>query len=161
MENKKRKFNIIDLIVLLVLVALIALAAWYFLRPKTDTEGGSQPLSKPTVRFSVLCDDLSPEIAEQIITTLQGEPRDIDGLSVTPRRIFNSNQLIDAEVTAWETLPRDDGTVALILTVDAAPAITSTTYTVGYQELRVGVNYNVKTFAIEISGKVLSLETLS
>lgn len=161
MKNKKLfgKLNIIDIFILLVLVAAIVFAALYFLRPHEVVEDAESGASN--VRFSLLCEDISPEIAENIITALESEPRTVGDTTISPRRIFNSNQLLSAEVTDWELVQREDDTTDLIVTVEGNMSVTDTVISLGAQELRIGISYNLKTTDIEIAGKVLSVEKLS
>ena len=164
MKKKKLfgKFNIIDILILLAIVVVIGLAIWFFHEPEIiATKAATEELSEPTLRFSFISMSMAPELADSVIDALQGEPREIDGITAYPNRLFNNYMLIDAQITDWEKLEREDGTVDLVLTVECTPSFNNNTYVLGVQELRVGINYTLKTYAIELSGKVLSLEKIS
>ena len=159
--GKGGKLNIIDIIIILVLVAAIAVVAVKVLNKGSDTPGANDAVSEePNLRFTVVCEQIQESLANNIIAELEQEEVTIDGTAASPRRIFNSNKLYDASVTAWETKPAKDGTVDLWLTVEGVSSDATGSYSLGVQDIRVGIAYNVKTVCIEISGTVYSMEPL-
>lgn len=160
---KKRKLNIIGILVLLVLVAAIALFAYWMIRPSAnETIGTEIEVSESNLHFSVLCDDVPRELTENIEKSVNGEDRDLGGEVVSPRRIFNSGKLVDAEIvecTIFETEDEDNVQIRFELDTCAQPG--PGVYTIGWQEIRLGIGYNVKTVGIEIQDCVVSMETIS
>lgn len=163
MKNKKLfgKLNIIDILILLILIAALVFVGVRLFGGNGGGPATELPTSEPNLRFTVLCPQLPRELAEEAVSALQGEDVVVGESIVTPRRIFNSNSLLDAEIVSWEIVEREDGLVDLHLTVEAASLVGEGTYTVGKQEIRVGVEYSVKTTRVELMGQVLSMEILS
>lgn len=163
MKNKKLfgKLNIIDILILLILIAALVFVGVRLFGRNGGGPATELPTSEPNLRFTVLCSQLPRELAEEAVSALQGEDVVVGESIVTPRRIFNSNSLLDAEIVSWEIVEREDGLVDLHLTVEAASLVGEGTYTVGKQEIRVGVEYSVKTTRVELMGQVLSMEILS
>lgn len=159
MKLSGKKFNILDVIVVLLLVAVLAFAAWR-LFGKDEGIGGTTQVSKPNIRFTVLCDDLDPTLAEHLTQMLEGGEMTVGGSTVERTRLYNSNKLVDARVTAHEIVENENGTSDLLLTVEANATVTPGAYSVVTQEVRVGKEYKVKTVGIEIDGVILSLEQL-
>lgn len=163
MKNKKLfgKLNIIDIFILLILVAALVFVAVRLFGGHNGAAATELPTSEPNLRFTVLCTQLPRELAEETIAALQGEDVTVDDSIVSPRRIFNSNALLDAEIVSWDLVETEDGLVNLHLTVESASEYSVGSYSVGKQEIRVGAEYSVKTTRIELKGCVLSMETLS
>ena len=158
--GKGGKLNIIDLLIILILVAAIALVCVRLFSDKTETLGSENAITQPNLRFTVLVEDIHPELAAQVVTALTGDPTDIGGNTVEMTRLFNSNKLVDAKVLSHEITTADDGTTELRLTVEAAAVVSGGAYSVGTQEVRVGKEFNVKTLNVEIKGTVLTMEKL-
>lgn len=154
------KLNIIDWIIILALVVAIAFVGVRLLSDDTDTLGSENAITEPNLRFTVLCEELHPDLADEVLSALSGEATDIGGNSVEMTRLFNSNKLVDAKVTATELVIDENGRAELRLTVEAAAVISSGAYSVGTQEVRVGKEFNVKTLNVEITGIVLTMEKL-
>lgn len=157
------KLNIIDILVLVVLIAAVGLFAYRMFRPVAkETIGSEISVSKPNLKFSVLCDDVPRELAENIKTSVQGEERDLDGEIVSPRRIYNSGKLMDAEIvdcTIIETENKD--LVQIRFDLQAYAQLNSGAYAIGWQEIRLANVYSVKTVDIEIEGPVVAMEKIS
>ena len=84
------KLNIIDILVLLVLIVAVGLFAYRMFRPaEKETIGSEISVSEPNLKFSVLCDNVPRELAENIDKSVHGEERDLGGEIVSPRRIYN------------------------------------------------------------------------
>ena len=63
MEQKKRKWNIVDLVVVLVLVAVAAFAAWRFF----GSSGGKATVgNEESYRITFLCNETPEKVAEMI-----------------------------------------------------------------------------------------------
>ena len=163
MKNKKLfgKLNIIDILILLLLIAALVFAAVRLFGGKSGGVASELPTSEPNLRFTVLCTQLPRELADRTASALQGEDVVVGESIVSPRRIFNSNALLDAEIISWEIVEREDDLVDLRLTIEAASTVGEGIFSIGKQEIRIGVTYPVKTTRIELAGQVLSMEILS
>ena len=159
-SEKKRKLNIIDVIVIVILVAALAFAAYKLLNRGSEELGDADALSTPNIRFTVLCNDLDPTMAENILSSLSGAPMSIGGSTVEMTRLYNSNKLVDAQVVEFSAVDGAEGTTDLLLTVEANATATPGAYSVVTQEIRIGKDYIVKTIGVEITGQILSLEKL-
>ena len=160
MKQSKRKLNIIDVIVIVLLVAALAFAGYKLLNRGNEALSDADALSAPNVRFTVLCNDLDPTMAENILASLASEPMSIGGSTVEMTRLYNSNKLVDAQVVAYAAVDGADGTTDLLLTVEANATATPGAFSVVTQEIRIGKDYIVKTVGVEITGQILSLEKL-
>lgn len=159
-SEKKRKFNVIDVIVLAILIAALAFAGYKLLNRGSGELGDADALTAPNIRFTVLCDDIDATMADNILASLAGEPMEIGGSTVEMTRLYNSNKLVDAQVVSYEAVDGAGGTKDLLLTVEANATATPGAYSVVTQEIRIGKDYIVKTIAVEITGQILSLEKL-
>ena len=164
MKNKKLfgKLNIIDILILLILIAALVFAAIRLVGGKDSTlstEEASDGVQN--IRFTVLCQEVPLELAEHAVSTLNGEDIVIGEDAVSPRRIFNSNVLYDAMIVDSEIIEKEDGLADLLLTVDAAATVKKGAFSIGSQEIRIGVTYIAKTTCIELVGQVWSLEFVS
>ena len=157
---KNKKLNIIDYIILLVVVAALALVGYKFIKSRSDNAiDADVPMSTASVRFSVLCQELDPELAENIAAELSAGEYEIDGVQVSSCRIYNSGKLMDAMIIDWETEEKD-GNLEMRFTVEASPTLASGVYTLGWQEIRLGKDYNLKTLGVEIDGSIVGVEKL-
>ena len=159
-SEKSRKLNIIDILVIVILVAAVAFAAYKLLNRGDESLADANALGEPNIRFTVLCDDVDPALAENILSSLSGEPMSIGGSTVEMTRLYNSNKLVDAQVVSYEAVPGTEGTSDLLLTVEANATATPGAYSVVTQEIRIGKAYIVKTIGIETEGVILSMEKL-
>ena len=166
MKNKKLfgKLNIIDILILLILIAALVFAAVRLVGGKGADAALSAEESSEAVqnlRFTVLCQEIPLELAEHAVSALNGEDILIGEDTVSPRRIFNSNVLYDAMIVDSEIIEKEDGLADLLLTVDAAATVKKGAFSIGLQEIRIGVSYIAKTTCLELVGQVQSLEFLS
>ena len=159
-SEKKRKFNVIDVIVIVILVAALAFAGYKLLNRGSEELGDADALSAPNIRFTVLCNDIDATMAQNILDSLAAEPLSIGGSTVERTRLYNSNKLVDAQIVAFEAVDGAEGTTDLLLTVEANATATPGAYSVVTQEIRIGKDYIVKTVGVEITGQILSLEKL-
>ena len=157
------KLNIIDILVLLVLIVAVGLFAYRMFRPaEKETIGSEISVSEPNLKFSVLCDNVPRELAENIDKSVHGEERDLGGEIVSPRRIYNSGKLMDAEIVECTIIETgDESLVQLRFDLQAHAELNSGAYAIGWQEIRLANVYSVKTVEIEIEGPVVSMENIS
>lgn len=162
-SQKKRKLNVIDFIVIGILVAALAFAAYMLLNrggDKNEAITNADALSAPNLRYTVLCEDLDPVLAQNIIDTLSAKPMEVNGTTVEMTRIFNKNALADAQIVAYEAVEGAEGKSNVLLTIEANAEETLGAYAVKLQEIRVGKSHVVKTVGIEIEGVILSMEKI-
>lgn len=161
-SGKNRKLNIIDVIVIVLLVAALAFAAYKLINRggAEDTAAAPSALSEPNIRFTVLCKDLDPALAGNVIASLSSAPIDVDGYKVEPTRVYNNNELLDAQFVAFEEMEGEEGKSDLLLTIEANATETTGTYALLWQEIRIGKEYIAKTLDVELTGVILSLEKL-
>lgn len=153
--GKGGKLNIIDLLLIVILVAAVVFAAVRFLSNDEDTLGSDVALSEPNLTFTVVCEDISQELAENIMASLDSPDSELDGNIINMTRLFNSNKLVDAKVVSWEYA---DG--ALSLTIDGKAVYSNGAFSIGTQEVRIGKVFNVKTLDVEIEGVIYAMEKL-
>jgi len=158
--NMKKKFNIIDVIVIVLLVGALAFVGYKLMNRGSGTLGDANALSKPNIRFTVLCNDVDPTMADSVVKSLEAGPMDIGGTTVESTRLYNSNKLVDAQVVEWTVEDGAEGTKDIRLTVEANATATPGAYSVVTQEIRIGKDYIVKTIGVEVTGQILSLEKL-
>lgn len=157
-----KRFNWIDILVIVVLIGALAIGG-YLLLSEDDTIVGSDGklLTEPNLQMIVEVPDLSREIAENVIATFSLEPRELDGISVETTRLFNSNRLVDGQITSWEIRDtEDEAVVCLRLTIEANGTLFRGSYNVGTQEVRIGKTFIAKTMSVELDGIVASLTEL-
>lgn len=153
--GKDGKLNIIDLVLIVILVAAIAFAAVRFLSDDTNTLGSDVALSTPNLTFTVVCEDVDETLAKNIMSSLESPDSLLDGNTINMTRLFNSNKLVDAKVTAWSYA---DG--KLTMEVEGCAVYSNGAFSIGTQEVRIGKVFNVKTLDVEIEGVVYSMEKL-
>ena len=158
--GKGGKLNVIDIIVILILIAALAFAAYKLLGPDTEALDANGSLSSPNIRFQVLCEDIPAELADSIVSSLSSEATVIDGVVAPTNRMYNSNKLVDAQITAWDIQADGEGRADLYLTVEAAATVTGGAYSIVTQEVRLAKEYIVKTVDVEITGVIFSMEKL-
>ncbi len=163
MEVFMKRLNWIDILIIVVLVGALAFVGFKALGGNEAVEEVDETaLSAPTLEYIVEITDITRELAENAMASLDDEPRDLDGVLVPMDRIYNSNKLADAEITAWEILDgEEEGMATLRVTIAANPSIYRCNYLVGNQELRLGKdNYIVKTMSVELTGTIVSITEL-
>lgn len=158
--GKGGKLNIIDILIIVILLGAIAFAAVKFLGDDTPTLGSENAVTAPNLRATVLCEDIDPALAENLMAALEGEPVSIAGNSVEKTRLFYSNKLENGKIISYETKENPDGTTDLLLTFEAVAVISDGAYSVALQEVRIAKEFIVKTLDVEIEGVIFSMEKL-
>ncbi len=159
-----KRLNWIDYLVIVVLIGALAFVGLKVLGGDDQTIGSVEEnlLSEPNLTMIVEVDHLTREIAENAVASFDGEPRELDGVSVPMTRLFNSNHLVDGQIVSWEIRETEgEETVTLRLTIDANGTMFRGSYTVGTQEVRIGKTFIAKTMSMELNGMVVSLTELN
>lgn len=159
-----KRWNWIDILIVLILVAAAAFAAMKFVGG--DADEPTTPIVNHTpaeqrLRIVVSCTDVTRELAENIIASLESEPRNINGNMVERTRLLSGATLLDGHVTDWEICEQDGELVELRLTVESDVQTSNTITLIGIQEIRIGNSHFVKTVDIEIQGTIVSMTELA
>ena len=157
-ETKKRRFNVIDVIVIVVLIAAIVFAAVRFFGSRNVGENARTITYEVTVEAvpvgvyegvaALLPDQMMSNGSMQsgTVQSVRAEPCEIDKIEYTNPQ--------NAGIT-YE-LPAGEGYVRLIFTCTAAPD-SPVTNKLGSQEIRLGKEHIVKTTHFELTGYVSSV----
>lgn len=158
--GKGGKLNIVDILIILVLVAALVFVGYKLLGGESGQERNtSVPITQPNLRVTVLCEEISPELAERVMAALEEDPREINGNMVEMTQIYYTDRLADGRFVDWYTVEKGEK-VDLYLTIEAAADLSNGVYTVGGQEVRVAKEFVAKTINIEAAGVVFSMEPL-
>ena len=143
MEQKKVKFNIIDVIALILIIAVVGFVGW-----KLATRGGGAT-QQVEVTYKVKCEEVPVELYENCLDHL-------------PSPLMASGQLVGGEIVSVEKLPfyvlgpdgewiEDPDHVSLIFTARTTTAAGEVMTTkIGDQEVRIGkTDYILKSEYIE------------
>lgn len=155
-----KRFNWIDVLIVLILVAAIGLVAYKMMGGDPQTLGSENAVTVPNLRIEVVCEKVTPETAQNIIASLESEPRTVSGNTVEKTRLFNSNNLVDARITEWKIVPSEEEWVYLRFTIEANAILSSGSYSIGTQEIRIGRGFTAKTMDIEIGGIITVMTEL-
>ena len=155
-----KRFNWIDILIVLILVAAVVLVIFKMSGGDPQTLGSENAITEPNLRIEVVCERVTPETAQNIIASLESEPRTVSGNLVEKTRLFNSNNLVDARITAWEIVPSEEEWVYLRFTIEANAILSSGSYSIGTQEIRIGRGFTAKTMDIEIGGIITVMTEL-
>lgn len=154
------KINIVDLLVILVIVIAAVVLGMKFLGGSGS--GGALNPTKTHVTYTVLVENVKPEVYENIQKYIPGQ-------------LMASGELLDGQVTGVIAEPHEqtvtvnttDGTLAipvgegnldLTFTIECN-VVNKVTTEIGTQEVRVGKTHTVKTDKFELmNGVVLSCE---
>lgn len=163
-----KRFNWVDVVIVLVLVAALAVVGVKALPDKpaevvSEDPTASEPVQfEPNLRIEILCTELTPELADNAIDSLQSAPWDMEDIEGDMTQVFNSYKLEDAYFVAWEKEESDEeGLVDLRLTMEANAVPSRGCYSIGTQEIRIGKSYIAKTMGIEIVGTIVAVTELT
>ncbi len=135
------KVNLIDLAVVVVLVVAVAAVGMKLFGNKA-VEAVTSPAVK--IQYEVVCENVPQSVAEYCEAHV-GE------------QLLSSGKLLDAYVTDCRSEETAEGT-DLYFTVEGTCNYTGHTYSLGSQEVRVGMEHLMKTSSIECEGIISSLE---
>lgn len=158
--GKGGKLNAVDIVILLVLVAALVFVAVRVFSDDSALPAMEDTEYSPNLRYTVVCEDISVSLADNLIASLEGAPFMVEGMEVDVTQIFNANKLESANIVAWEKRATEDDRCDLYLTIEALAAYSGGIYSVGTQEIRVGKPYTAKTTAIEINTVTYEMEQL-
>lgn len=136
------KVNLIDLLVVLLLIAAVGAVAMKTFGNKAVSAATSPDVS---IRYQVVCEDVPQAVADYCQANV-GE------------QLLSSGKLLDAHITACTAETDEDGQVNLYFTIEGTSSYSGHTYSMGSQEVRVGMEHLVKTSSIECDGIICSLE---
>lgn len=161
-ENGKlfKKFNLVDAIVVLLVVVVIAAIGW-----KTISAGFAAAEEReaaalaeayetaPHLVFDVVCINLTEEVAEGFAAQMERPMAD--------RQIMNGGELVEGYITDFRYERNEEDSLCTgYFTCEAVLKEEEGIYSVGTQEIRIGKGYIVKTYQIEYSGYISSMEVV-
>lgn len=159
-ENGKifKKFNIVDAIVVLLVVVVIVAVGWKAVsaslaaaEEKKAAEMAEAYGTSPHLVYDVVCINVPEEIAESFEAQMERPMAD--------RQIMNAGELIEGYITDCRyEVNEKTGYCTVYFTCEAVLTEKEGIYSVGTQEIRVGKSYIVKTYDIETSGNIASME---
>lgn len=161
-ENGKlfKKFNLVDAIVVLLVVVVIAAIGWktisasFAAAEEKEAESMIEAYeNSPHLVFDVVCVNLPEVVAEGF--TKQMELPEVD------RQIMNGGELVEGYITGFRYEQNEkDSLCTGYFTCEAVLKEEEGVYSVGTQEIRMGKGYIVKTYLLEHSGYISSMEVV-
>jgi hypothetical protein len=158
MEKKKRKLNVVDVLVILAVIAAVTLiAVRYFTRPETGV------IAMDVIEFTVNVPAIDRSIADFTVENLDpSSPSQMiaagsyvrgwaDSAEAHPITVTEAETVLGGLVTHYE--PDKEFSSLTIYCRAEIPSADITT-SLGTQELRIGRNFIVKTMDIEVTGIV-------
>lgn len=146
MEQKKRRFNVIDVIAVLLILAVLVFAGMKLM----NRGGQSAPAEKVKVTYTVKAECVAPELYENVKKHL-------------PSKMMASGSFVGGEIISVEKQPyyvlaadgqwvEDPYHINLLLTAETAVADGAVMLSkVGEQEVRVGKEHIIKSEYVEIA----------
>ena len=151
MEKKKRRLNIVDIVVIVVILAAVAFVGW-----KLAHRGGDAPAARRgTIRFVVEVDGLrkaSGNLVDGYILESWANP--VEVLSIKAKSPVN--QSLEQELEPEEGVDYVNAYYLCECAVDLNDKLNMT----GNQEIRLGRSYYLKSVDIEFSGYIISMEKI-
>jgi hypothetical protein len=135
------KVNLIDLAVVVVLVAVIAAVGMKLFGNKAVEAVTSPAVS---ITYEVVCEDVPKSVADYCQANV-GE------------QLLSSGKLLNAHIVDCRAEETAEG-CDLYFTVEGTCNYAGNTYSMGSQEVRVGMEHLVKTSSIECEGIICALE---
>jgi len=159
-ENGKlfKKFNLVDAIVVLLVVAVVVAIGWKAVsasfaaaQEREAAQMAETYGSSPHLVFDVVCVNQPEEVAEGFVAQMDRP--------MTDRQIMNGGELVEGYITDCHYERNEDNSLCTVyFTCEALLKEKEGIYSVGTQEVRIGKGYIVKTYEIETSGYVYSME---
>lgn len=161
-ENGKlfKKFNLVDAIVVLLVVVVIAAIGWktvsagFAAAKEREAEALAEAYdTSPHLVFDVVCTNLPEVVAENFVKQMELPEED--------RQIMNSGELLECYITGFRYEKNEkDSLCTGYFTCETILQEEEGIYSVGTQEIRIGKSYIVKTYEIETSGYISSMEVV-
>ena len=139
------KLNLIDLAVVVIVVVAVASVAMKVFGNQAVSAVTSQQVK---LTYEVVAEDVPQHVADYCVAHTGGQ-------------LMSSGKLLDGSITGCEAVEvsEGDGTrTDLYFTIEVNTTFSNSAYSVGSQEVRVGIEHLVKTSDIEVTGVVSSLE---
>ncbi len=162
-ENGKlfKKFNLVDAIVALLLVIIVVAVGWKVVSSviasrQTDEEEITNTFDEsPHLTYDVVCIDVPRKVAEAFEAEMK-RPR-------SQRQLMSLGNALEGYITGCTFTPQDedDSETALctvLFTIECVPVLKDDIFSIGTQELRIGKPHIVKTYYIETSGWVYTMD---
>lgn len=163
-ENGKlfKKFNLVDAIVALLLVIIVIAIGWKVVsgvitarQEKAAEEAAENYENSPHMSFDVICTEVPRKVAESFQDQMKRPMAD--------RQLMSMGKPLEGYITGCTFTPddaEDEASLCTVLfTIECVPAVTDDgIYSIGTQEVRIGKPHIVKTYTIEYSGWVYSME---
>ena len=161
-ENGKlfKKFNLVDAIVVFLILVIIVAIGYKVISSKV---AASKALEEETVVdafdtaphliYDVVCANIPVEVAEAFEQQME--------LPMAERQVMNGGAPVNGYITACTVEPDalDSDLCKVYFTIEAIFEEKDGIASVGTQEVRIGKGHIVKTYNIETSGYVYSMQT--
>lgn len=162
-ENGKifKKFNLVDFIVALLLVIIVVAIGWKVVnsvitaRQEKEAEAAAENYeNSPHMNFEVICTEVPREVAQAFADQMKRPLAD--------RQLMSMGKPLEGYITGCAFTPDDEADEGSLCTVmfniECVPVEKDDIYSIGTQEVRIGKPHIVKTYTIEYSGWVYSME---
>ena len=163
-KQKKRRFNIVDLVVLVILLAAVVFFACRLLKPGSEDTGARMGTARFVVEVDGVRESFFAELEKQIPCQLIASSKLVDAYIVSvasePCEVAYteaSNPSNTAE-TCYIVPDADVSYVNAFFTIEAPVDLNSPTNTSLSQELRLGRIYYIKGRTVELAGTIVELE---
>ena len=166
MEKKKRRLNIVDIVVIAVILAAAVFFGWKMTHRGTETA----VVRKGTIRFVIEVDGLRKDMydftAAQVPCQMAASGSLVDGYILetwaNPVKVISIkakspvNQSLEQELEPEEGVDYVNAYYLCECAVDLNDKLNLT----GNQEIRLGRSYYLKSVDIEFSGYIISMEKI-
>lgn len=159
-ENGKlfKKFNLVDTTVALLLAIIVAAIGWKIVSARVtaareNSETTQAYENSPHLVYEVVCRDIPNEIAEAFESQM--------ALPLVDRQLMAGREAVEGYITGCRVVPQEpveEHANIVYFTIEALSTEKDGIYSVGTQEVRLGKSHIVKTYNIETSGWVCSMD---
>ena len=166
MEKKKRRLNIVDIVVIAVILAAAVFFGW-----KLTHRGTEAPASRPgTIRFVVEVDGLRKDMydftAAQLPCQMAASGALVDGHILeswaSPVKLISMKSKSPVNASMEEELEAEEGVeyVNAYFLCECGIDLNNLLNITGTQEIRLGRSYYLKSVDFEYSSTIISLEKI-
>ncbi len=163
-ENGKlfKKFNLVDAIVAFLLVIIVIAIGWKAVsaglaakQAREAAENTENYESSPHLSYEVVCTDVPRKLAETFQAQMQRP--------MAERQLMSMGTPLEGYLTGCTYTPQDEedenSLCTVLFSLEVVPVEKDGgIYAVGTQEVRIGKVHTVKTYYIETTGWVYSME---